>query len=81
MAALVVQSRFAGLKIEDDDYPPSGDGQKSKKAKATTAVKKAEPPKKNKNTPKTQVGSLCLSLIFYMFLFDDLAVFMIWADI
>ncbi|KAL0870539.1 hypothetical protein ABMA27_005511 [Loxostege sticticalis] len=57
MAALVVQSRFAGLKIEDDDYPPSGDGQKSKKAKATTAVKKAEPPKKNKNTPKTQTAA------------------------
>lgn len=54
MAALVVQSRFAGLKIEDDDYPPSGVGQKSKKPK-TAPVKKTEPPKKPKNNNKSQV--------------------------
>lgn len=58
MAALVVQSRFAGLKIEDDDYPSSSDVSKSKKPKQV--VKKAEPPKKaakttNNNTNKTQV--------------------------
>lgn len=56
MAALVVQSRFAGLKIEDDDYPPN-DSQKSKKSKITTA-KKSEPPKKlkNNNNNKPQVS-------------------------
>ncbi|KAG6444955.1 hypothetical protein O3G_MSEX003624 [Manduca sexta] len=54
MAALVVQSRFAGLKIEDDDYPhphpqsSSGDSQKTKKNKTNTA-KKIEPSKKTKN--------------------------------
>ncbi|XP_026741441.1 G kinase-anchoring protein 1-like [Trichoplusia ni] len=47
MASLIVQSRFAGLKIEDDDYPPN-DTQKSKKPKINTA-KKPEPPKKPKN--------------------------------
>ncbi|XP_026325921.1 G kinase-anchoring protein 1-like isoform X2 [Hyposmocoma kahamanoa] len=46
MAALVVQSRFAGLKI-DDDYP-SSETQKVKKTKPST-VKKPEPPKKTKN--------------------------------
>uniref|UniRef100_A0A2A4K2T3 G kinase-anchoring protein 1 n=1 Tax=Heliothis virescens TaxID=7102 RepID=A0A2A4K2T3_HELVI len=46
MAALVVQSRFAGLKIEDDDYPPS-DNQKSKKTKVNPA-KKIDPSKKPK---------------------------------
>ncbi|XP_028167465.1 G kinase-anchoring protein 1-like isoform X2 [Ostrinia furnacalis] len=57
MAALVVQSRFAGLKIEDDDYPPTGDVQKSKKVKAPSAAKKpAEPPKKNKSATKTQAA-------------------------
>ncbi|KAM3965512.1 G kinase-anchoring protein 1 [Aphomia sociella] len=47
MAALVVQSRFAGLKIEDDDHPSTGDSQKLKKSKTNTA-KKPEPPKKEK---------------------------------
>ncbi|CAH0588037.1 unnamed protein product [Chrysodeixis includens] len=47
MASLIVQSRFAGLKIEDDDYPPN-ETQKSKKPKINTA-KKPEPPKKPKN--------------------------------
>lgn len=54
MAALVVQSRFAGLKIEDDDYPAS-EVQKVKKTKPIV-VKKPEPPKKTKNTnTKSQV--------------------------
>lgn len=54
MAALVVQSRFAGLKIEDDDYPAS-EVQKVKKPKPAT-VKKPEPPKKAKNNnTKSQV--------------------------
>lgn len=54
MAALVVQSRFAGLKIEDDDYPAS-EAQKVKKTKPST-VKKPEPPKKTKNNnTKSQV--------------------------
>lgn len=61
MATLVVQSRFAGLKIEDDDYPPS-DGQKSKKVKPSQA-KKVEPPKKTKNNNKTQV-CMCRGIIF-----------------
>ncbi|XP_072938377.1 G kinase-anchoring protein 1-like [Epargyreus clarus] len=47
MASLVVQSRFAGLKIEDDDYPPN-DNEKSKKNKPTEN-KRVEPPKKTKN--------------------------------
>ncbi|XP_047532648.1 G kinase-anchoring protein 1-like isoform X2 [Vanessa atalanta] len=47
MAALVVQSRFAGLKIEDDDHPTI-DNQKSKKTK-TNSVKKLETPKKPKS--------------------------------
>lgn len=57
MAALVVQSRFAGLKIEDDDYPTPDDTQKMKKTKINTA-KKPEPTKKPKNTvnTKSQVG-------------------------
>lgn len=46
MAALVVQSRFAGLKIEDDDHPAI-DNHKSKKNK-TNSVKKLEPQKKPK---------------------------------
>ncbi|CAG9791077.1 unnamed protein product [Diatraea saccharalis] len=54
MAALVVQSRFAGLKIEDDDYPPTSENQKSKKSKTAT-TKKSEPVKKAKiNNNKTQ---------------------------
>ncbi|XP_026750032.1 G kinase-anchoring protein 1-like isoform X2 [Galleria mellonella] len=53
MAALVVQSRFAGLKIEDDDHPTTGDSQKSKKTKTNTA-KKSEPTKKIKTNNKTQ---------------------------
>ncbi|CAH0687808.1 unnamed protein product [Spodoptera exigua] len=55
MAQLVVQSRFAGLKIEDDDYPPT-ENQKSKKSKVNN-TKKTEPPKKQKNvTNKPQPG-------------------------
>lgn len=55
MAALVVQSRFAGLKIEDEDHPSSSEGQKTKKPKTNT-VKKPEPPKKAKNNnTKAQV--------------------------
>ncbi|CAH0724921.1 unnamed protein product, partial [Brenthis ino] len=46
MAALVVQSRFAGLKIEDDDHP-GNDNQKSKKNKMNPG-KKIDPPKKPK---------------------------------
>ncbi|RVE44757.1 hypothetical protein evm_010609 [Chilo suppressalis] len=54
MAALVVQSRFAGLKIEDDDYPTASESQKSKKSKIA-AAKKSEPAKKSKiNANKTQ---------------------------
>lgn len=60
MAALVVQSRFAGLKIEDDEGFQTP--QKGKKAKAGTA-KKPEPAKKaakpttnNNSSVKTQVG-------------------------
>lgn len=44
MSTLVVQSRFAGLKIEDDEQA-SNDSQKNKKNK-TPPPKKAEPPKK-----------------------------------
>lgn len=52
MAGLVVQSRFAGLLVEGEDY--CSDEQK-KKIKNNTA-KKAEPPKKAKPVPvKTQV--------------------------
>ncbi|KAJ8714546.1 hypothetical protein PYW07_002771 [Mythimna separata] len=47
MAALVVQSRFAGLKIEDDDFTPT-DNQKAKKQPKINNVKKTEPPKKTK---------------------------------
>lgn len=47
MAALVVQSRFAGLKIEDDDFP-ANDSQKVKKQSKINTVKKPEPPKKTK---------------------------------
>ncbi|CAH2087109.1 unnamed protein product [Euphydryas editha] len=46
MAALVVKSRFAGLKIEDDDPHPTIDN-KSKKNK-TNSDKKLEPSKKPK---------------------------------
>ncbi|XP_049871672.1 G kinase-anchoring protein 1-like isoform X2 [Pectinophora gossypiella] len=52
MAALVVQSRFAGLKIEDDDYPSSSDS-KNKKSKGA-AAKKPDPPKKAKTNTKPQ---------------------------
>ncbi|XP_013183668.1 G kinase-anchoring protein 1 [Amyelois transitella] len=57
MAALVVQSRFAGLKIEDDDNPTCNDNQKTKKAKTNTA-KKPEPAKKIKpqNTKPQSAG-------------------------
>lgn len=48
MAALVVQSRFAGLMIEDDDHPTNSDEQKHKKAK-TNSAKKSELLKKPKN--------------------------------
>ncbi|CAG9566154.1 unnamed protein product [Danaus chrysippus] len=44
MSTLVVQSRFAGLKIEDDEQA-SNDNQKNKKNK-TPPPKKADPPKK-----------------------------------
>ncbi|CAG4935195.1 unnamed protein product [Colias eurytheme] len=47
MAAVVVQSRFAGLKIEDDEMIPN-DSQKAKKNKPIS-VKKIEPTKKPKN--------------------------------
>lgn len=47
MAALVVQSRFAGLKIEDDDFP-TNENQKVKKQSKINPVKKPEPPKKTK---------------------------------
>ncbi|CAK1542143.1 unnamed protein product [Leptosia nina] len=47
MAAVVVQSRFAGLKIEDDDTSPNNT-QKSKKSKTNNAKNK-EPVKKTKN--------------------------------
>lgn len=56
MAALVVQSRFAGLKIEDDDYPSNAD-QKAKKSKIN-APKKIDPHKKSKTViTKPQVDS------------------------
>lgn len=59
MAALVVQSRFAGLKIEDDDGFQTP--QKAKKAKSV-AAKKPEPLKKTTkatatNNVKPQVGN------------------------
>lgn len=56
MASLSVSSRFAGLKIEDDDSPPISLQEKSKKvAKSTT--KKSEPEKNTKGQPtKSQVG-------------------------
>lgn len=55
MAALVVQSRFAGLKIEDDDHP-SNDNQKSKKGKTNPNTKKIELAKKAKTANnKSQV--------------------------
>lgn len=55
MAALVVQSRFAGLKIEDDDHPGS-DNQKTKKSKTNPNTKKIEPSKKTKTANnKSQV--------------------------
>ena len=63
MAALVVQSRFAGLKIEDDDYPPNNDNQKVKKpTKINSApTKKVEPPKKSKTViAKPQVSLIGL---------------------
>ncbi|XP_045775402.1 G kinase-anchoring protein 1-like isoform X2 [Maniola jurtina] len=48
MAALVVQSRFAGLKIEDEDHSGS-DNQKSKKNKANPS-KKLDSAKKTKTS-------------------------------
>ncbi|XP_045512098.1 G kinase-anchoring protein 1-like isoform X1 [Pieris brassicae] len=48
MAAVVVQSRFAGLKIEDDETSPN-EAQKTRKNK-TNIVKKIEPAKKPKST-------------------------------
>lgn len=48
MAALVVRSRFEGLKIEDDEYP-SNESQKSKKASKSNTTKKVEPARKSKN--------------------------------
>lgn len=64
MAALVVQSRFAGLKIEDDDYPPSREDQKVKKTK-TTSAKKVEPPKKPKSNNVTNKPQVLNSLKFF----------------
>lgn len=65
MAALVVKSRFAGLKIEDDDSSPSEHIPKNNKIKATTE-KKPEPLKKVKpNNIKVQVASLFLYEIIY----------------
>lgn len=57
MSAIVVPSRFAGLKIEDDEYPSSSESQKSKKPTKINSAKKLEPSKKAKNNtaPKTQV--------------------------
>ncbi|XP_075979289.1 G kinase-anchoring protein 1-like isoform X2 [Anticarsia gemmatalis] len=56
MAALVVPSRFAGLKIEDDEYPSSSDSQKSKKTTKVPTAKKSEPKKsKNNNNIKPQI--------------------------
>ncbi|KAJ2949396.1 hypothetical protein O0L34_g15310 [Tuta absoluta] len=52
MAALVVQSRFAGLKIEDDDYSSSSES-KNKKTKPP-AAKKPEPAKKTKSNTATK---------------------------
>ncbi|KAI5643861.1 G kinase-anchoring protein 1-like isoform X2 [Phthorimaea operculella] len=52
MAALVVQSRFAGLKIEDDDYSSSSES-KNKKTKPS-AAKKPEPAKKTKTNTATK---------------------------
>lgn len=49
MAALVVQSRFAGLKIEDDDHS-GNENQKSKK-------NKANPPKKVESAKKTKTSN------------------------
>lgn len=81
MAAVVVQSRFAGLKIEDDDISPN-ETQKSKKNKTNTAkkiepAKNIEPAKKTKNTNnnKSQVGTsfkilhfhVLLSKVFYIY--------------
>ncbi|XP_047505583.1 G kinase-anchoring protein 1-like isoform X2 [Pieris napi] len=48
MAAVVVQSRFAGLKIEDDEISPN-EAQKTSKNK-TNIAKKLEPAKKPKST-------------------------------
>lgn len=54
MAALIVQSRFAGLNIEDDDFPASSCAQKPKKTKVEN--KKCEVSKKTKpNGNKSQV--------------------------
>lgn len=83
MAALVVQSRFAGLMIEDDDHPTNSDEQKHKKAK-TNSAKKSELLKKpknnnnNNNNCKTQVKTctdsrkyiICRKLLFLFCLFQ-----------
>lgn len=63
MAALVVPSRFAGLKIEDDDYPSSSDSQKSKKPNKLHTAKKSEPNKKTKNNTNTK-PQVCKNIIF-----------------
>ncbi|XP_023949447.2 G kinase-anchoring protein 1 [Bicyclus anynana] len=52
MAALVVQSRFAGLKIEDDDHT-ANENQKSKKTKGNP-IKKLDSAKKPKSSNKSQ---------------------------
>ncbi|KPJ19389.1 G kinase-anchoring protein 1 [Papilio machaon] len=54
MAALIVQSRFAGLNIEDDDFPTTSCAQKPKKTKVENN-KKCEVSKKTKaNGNKSQ---------------------------
>ncbi|CAG4944122.1 unnamed protein product [Parnassius apollo] len=54
MAELIVQSRFAGLNIEDDDFPSSNCNQKSKKSKTLTDKKSDVSKKPKGNGNKTQ---------------------------
>ncbi|CAK1581064.1 unnamed protein product [Parnassius mnemosyne] len=54
MADLIVQSRFAGLNIEDDDFPPSNCNQKPKKAKTLTDKKSDVSKKPKGNGNKSQ---------------------------
>lgn len=76
MAALVVQSRFAGLKIEDDDHT-GNDNQKSKKNKMNPG-KKMDPPKKPKTANnKSQVIVL---LFFSLLLLKAISVYFIYVE-